>query len=241
MASPPLVRPFMVAGSADGVGKTLVTSAVVRSLRDVGVEAVAMKAVARGVLLADGSWQSAEMDRLAAASAFDLPARALCTYAISVSAAGDDLGNPTPPTLDAVVDTFRVLSTWADTVVVEASFAPHAADAGAFDAADLARQLSLPVLLVVGLERGWTAGLRRSIRALGARRLECAGWIVNLRGARRDDATAALALLQEIPGPCLGKLPVLAGDPQAQVALLIDFERMLAALTHEIAPVPHPT
>ena len=65
-----LVRPFMVAGTAAGVGKTLVTSAIVRALRGVGVEAVAMKAVARGVLLEDGSWHSAEMELLAAASAF---------------------------------------------------------------------------------------------------------------------------------------------------------------------------
>jgi len=241
MASPPLVRPFMVAGTAAGVGKTLVTSAIVRFLRDLGVEAVAMKAVARGVLLADGSWQSEEMDRLAAASAFDLPPRALCTNAIAVSAAGADLGDPVPPTLDAVVDTFRVLSTWADTVVVEATLAPHAADAVALDAVDLARQLSLPVLLVVGLERGWMASLRRSVRVLGAGRLECVGWIVNLRGARRNDGTTAQALLQEIAAPCLGRLPVLAGDPQAQVALLLDLERMLSALAHEIAPLPNPT
>jgi dethiobiotin synthetase len=232
----------MVAGTGAGVGKTLVTSALVRSLRSIGVEAVAMKAVARGVLLEDGSWHSDEMDRLAAASAFDLPPRALCTHAVSVSAQGNDLGQWLAPTLDAVVDTFRVLSTWADTVVVEDSLTPHPAHAGACAAADLASQLKLPLVLVVGLQRGWMASLRRSVRLLIARRLECAGWIVNLRDANRNEADGAFAILQqEIPGPCLGRLPMLAGNAGAQVAQLIDLERVLAALAHEVAPLPDST
>jgi dethiobiotin synthetase len=118
--SPPLVQSFMVAGTERGVGKTLVTAAMVRSLRQMGVNAVAMKPVSKGRLRGDGIWDSDEMRRLAAVSAFGLPPRTLCAHWL---AAADDATHGTlhrvTPSMDTIVDTFQVLSTWADTVVVE--------------------------------------------------------------------------------------------------------------------------
>ena len=156
----PLVRSFIVLGRHDGAGLTPLSSALVRALRALGVSAVGMKPVARGRIGAGGAWQSDELRQLAEASAFGLPARALCA-----GLQADD-GSGTPPTLEAVVDTFRALATWADAVVVDG------ADGGGFDAVDLARALQLPFVYVAG-----SAAAAEEARALVAAGLECVGWL----------------------------------------------------------------
>ena len=156
----PLVRSFIVLGRHDGAGLTPVSCALVRALRGLGVRAVGMKPVAHGRIGAGGAWHSDELRQLAEASALGLPPRALCAGL----QADDRSGLPTP--LEAVVDTFRALATWADAVVVDG------ADGASFGAVDLARALQLPFVYVAG-----GAAAVGEARALVAAGLECAGWL----------------------------------------------------------------
>ncbi len=71
---PSSIRSFIVLGTDSGAGQTLVATAIVRSLCKMGVNAVGMKPLAEGVVSAEGAWQSEELQRLAAVSAFGFPA-----------------------------------------------------------------------------------------------------------------------------------------------------------------------
>ena len=137
MPTPPALRSFVVLGADAGDGQTLVASALVQALCGQGVKAVAMKAAPHGD----------ELQRLAAASAFGLPPRVLCPP-------------PGAPTLDAVVDTFRVLATWADAVVLDG------ADPAGPEGADVARALGLPFVFVVGLRPGCAVAAVHKAQAL---------------------------------------------------------------------------
>jgi dethiobiotin synthetase len=235
-ARAPLVRSFMVAGTGMGAGKTLVATTIVRSLRRRGIDAVAMKTVARGDGPRNGGRSSDELRRLAAASAFDLPPSALCGHWLPADD-GRARGRRrrAPASREAIVDTFQVLSTWADAVVVEEDQDSHGAAARRIDADDLARELKLPVLLVVGMQAGCVPLALARAQALARGGLECAGWIANqLRPDRRDDE--ALQVLREgMAAPCLGSLPWLHAGNAATAAMAIDIEGLLLSLAHEPA------
>lgn len=221
----------MVSGTARGVGKTLVAAALMRALRDVGVNAVAMKPVAIGHLRANGSWHSSEIQRLAAAGAFGLPQRALCARWVAEADAmpGGSAGGK--PLVDAIVDTFQVLATWADTVVMEDSTDLRAAGNEPLDAVLAAAELQLPFVLVVGMGGDCVTLALASARALRACGLDCAGWIAN----RRDPSCGAFecladAISEGLDRPRLGAIGHLEPDAIASAAKGIDVASTLSAL-----------
>jgi len=204
MATPLALRSFVVLGADAGAGQTLVASALAQALCGQGVKAVAMKAVPHGD----------ELQRLAAASAFGLPPRLLRTP-------------PGAPTLDAAVDTFRVLATWADAVVLDG------ADPTSPDGADVARALGLPFVFVVGLRPGCAVAAVHKAQALARSGLECAGWVLNR--SRPGDEAQLDSLRAGLPGPCLGSIPHLQPLAAGPAARAIDLPRTLAALALPVA------
>ena len=117
-----MLRSFMVVGTGAGVGKTLVTAAIVQSLCRMGVHAVAMTPAPKGMLNDNGTWHSLELEQLASVSAWGLPARALCPQ-LPYGPDGRrnrETGAAPDRSLEASVDTFQILSTWADVVAVDA-------------------------------------------------------------------------------------------------------------------------
>jgi dethiobiotin synthetase len=221
----------MVAGTRAGVGKTIVTAAIVRSLCRVGVYAVAMKAVARGSDHLTGPWASDEMQKLAAASAFDFPPRALCGQWLAADdVAARAAGRGSPVLLETIVDTFQVLSTWADTVVVEDSRELNRDVAGRFDADDLARELKLPVVLVVGLQGDCVPLALARVNALARGGLQCAGWIANQLQPGPGDHSTLHALRDSLAPPCLGSIPWLHDGARTTLPQGIEMDRLLRLL-----------
>jgi dethiobiotin synthetase len=230
----PLVRSFMVVGTDAGVGKTFVTSAIVQALGNVGVHAIAMQPVARGLIRDNRIWHGTELQQLAAVSAFGLPPRVLSPYILPPAGAPLERGaaGGEELTLDVIVDTFRILSTWGDVVVVEGVDDLRASLALTFDSADLARELKLPFVMVAGLRAGCVGPALASAQAMISRGLECAGWIANrLDPALADADPIVNALTEAMPGPCLGSIPRLAVSAPADAAQAIDIERTLLALS----------
>lgn len=236
----PQVRSFLVVGSGAAVGKTLVTCALVQSLCRAGVQAIAMKPAARGCIAGNGRWHSNELQQLAGVSAFGLPPHALCPYvvpSVRQAACQVDSGDAS---FEATIDTFRILSTWGDAVVIEGADELRQPLGLAFDSADLARELQLPFIAVVALRREGIEAAVRHAAALAARGLECAGWIANQpdRAASDDDELVA-ALARKMPGPCLGSIPALDVADPAAAARAIDIEGMMLALAPSAARRKH--
>lgn len=69
---------LFITGTDTGVGKTVVTALLVRALRFLGADCVAMKPLASGCEILNGVLQSEDADFLRAVGGFDLPLELVC-------------------------------------------------------------------------------------------------------------------------------------------------------------------
>ncbi len=230
-----MIRSCFVTGTDVAVGKTLVASALVNRLRNHGVHTVGMKPVATGATLEHGRWRQSDLEQLAKEGSFSFPGRVLSPYIFAQESSPQRAAEMAgvQMRIEEMVDTFDVLATWADVIVVDGDrdfLDPLGAD---FDTADLALALDLPVLLVVGIKDGCVAQALLTEKALRARNLELIGWVANLVDPELTPAQAqthldALGLC--LHAPCLAQIPRLDLPQAAAVAAQFPIDTLLAAL-----------
>ena len=88
---------------------------------------------------------------------------------------------------------------------------------------DLAAQLNLPVILVVGMRLGCISHALLTVEAIVNRGLVLAGWVANTADPdMRFERENIEALAQRIPAPLLGHVPRLQEPTAAAAAEFID-------------------
>jgi len=221
-----------VTGTDTGVGKTLVASALVRALAGRGLRVVGMKPVAAGAQWRDGAWRNDDVEELAAAGNVAVPRDTLCPYLlpqalaphIAAELAGVRLELP------AMLRAYQVLRAQSDAVIVEGVGGFRVPLGSDFDSADLAGELGLPVVLVVGLRLGCLSHAALTAEAIAVRGLRLCGWVANAIDAQMVQAERNVAALQRLlRAPCLGRVPWTAGVRAHDVAALLDLSPLLAA------------
>lgn len=211
-----------VTGTDTEIGKTLISAAILAKLVASGQRACGMKPIAAGAALgADGVLHNEDADMLAAAGNVHLPQHITTPYLFREPAAPHIAASLEGVTIDAVtiIAAFAEILGASDAVVVEGVGGFHVPLADDFDTADLAAQLNLPVILVVGLRLGCISHALLTVEAIVRRGLVIAGWVANEVDpdmAFIDENVAALA--QRIPAPLLGRVPRLATPTAAAAA-----------------------
>ncbi len=227
-----MTRGVFVTGTDTGVGKTVVAAALIHALRARGVRVAPMKPVAAGAEGHNGV--AANADTLALLAAAAAPREWLADVtpvllrepmAPHIAARREGLEITAAPVRMA----FKRLAAQADFVVAEGVggfLVPLGDD---WDAADLARELALPVVLVVGLRLGCLNHALLTARAIAASGLPFAGWVANLVDPLRavqDENVEALRT--RLGAPLLGRLPyAINPDPQI-LARALDVSPLLA-------------
>lgn len=222
------LRSVFVIGTDTGVGKSLVSAALLRGAAQAGLRAVGMKPVAAGIdPQPDGSLACGDVLTLQAAgnvaadpalvNPFCLP-DPLSPH-LAARRAGQRI------TLAPIVAAHRALCAQADRVIVEGAggfLVPldegddgEAPDAPLLTGADLALALGVPLVLVVGLRLGCLNHALLTVEAVRARGLTLAGWVAN----RIDPAMACADenldfLRRHIPAPLLADVPHASRWPQ---------------------------
>lgn len=222
------LRSVFVIGTDTGVGKSLVSAALLRGAAQAGLRAVGMKPVAAGIdPQPDGSLACGDVLTLQAAgnvaadpalvNPFCLP-DPLSPH-LAARRAGQRI------TLAPLVAAHRALLAQADRVIVEGAggfLVPldegddgEAPDAPLLTGADLALALGVPLVLVVGLRLGCLNHALLTAEAVRARGLTLAGWVAN----RIDPAMACADenldfLRRHIPAPLLADVPHASRWPQ---------------------------
>jgi dethiobiotin synthetase len=204
-----MTRGVYVTGTDTGIGKTTVACALLHALRARGLKAVGMKPVASGCDRSPDGWRNDDALRLLAASE-PRPDYALVNpYA---------LPDPTAPEIAArevgvaiererLYVAFDALAGQADIVLVEGVGGWASPLTAELDQADLARNLDLPVLLVVGLRLGCINHARLAARAIRADGLRLLGWIGSAVDPGFAHADETVSILQRtIDAPMLGRL-----------------------------------
>jgi dethiobiotin synthetase len=209
---------WFITGSDTGVGKTLVACALLRALARRGMSAIGMKPVAAGL---DACGRNDDVEALCAAASEQAPRRMINPYALSaavaphLAAAEEAREIRFAPILGAFADLRRR----ADAVIVEGVggfLVPLGPDG---DAADLARALGLPVILVVGVRLGCINHALLSQEAVLGRGLKLAGWVANRIDPAMSRADANVATLRErLTAPLLGDIPFMAAADAERAA-----------------------
>lgn len=226
---PPRFNCF-VTGTDTEIGKTLISSAMLHALVQSGVRACGMKPVAAGAVLgADGKWHNDDCDQLAAAGNVHLLQSITTPFLLKEPAAPHIAAEQEGITISPVpiLAAYVEINAASDAVVVEGVGGFIVPLNDEFDTADLAEQLALPVVLVVGLRLGCISHALLTVEAILSRGLKLVGWVANETQADMAFADEnVIALEQRIPAPFLGRVPRLDQPSAEAAAEYLDFTQL---------------
>ena len=214
-----------VTGTDTEIGKTLVSCAILHTLVAGGLRACGMKPVAAGAEMRDGELHNEDADLLIAAGNVHLPRNLTTPYMLRQACAPHIAAAHEGVAIEAVpiIAAYAEVAAASDAVVVEGVGGFRVPFSDDFDSAQMAEQLNLPVVLVVGLRLGCLSHALLTIEAIVRRDLVLAGWVVNQidpNMAFADENIAALAA--RIPAPLLGRIPYLEQATAAEAAKFIN-------------------
>lgn len=234
------MKGFFVTGTDTEIGKTCISAGLTHLLAQAGLRAAALKPVAAGQEWVDGRWVNDDVERLRRAGNLVLSDaqvgpvqfRAACAPHIAAQLEGQTLARA--PLLAAL----RQVGGQADACVVEGVGGFRVPLAPGWDTADLAVDLQLPVVLVVGLRLGCINHALLTAEAVRARGLTLVGWVANTVDPDMPHVADNLAALADpvhgLRAPCWGHVPRLTQPDHTAVAPHLAQSQVLAALRTQI-------
>ena len=213
---------WFVTGTDTGVGKTLVSAALLHALARLHPRVVGMKPIAAGLVERNGVAISDDVRALRAAST------------LAVTAALDNpvaLPEPMSPHLAArragqtieiakLAAACAALRARADAVVVEGAGGWRVPINDRQTIADLARALEIPVVLVVGVRLGCLNHALLTAEAIAADRVRLAGWVANVVDPGFEPVDDNVATLRaRLPAPLLATIRWQANPDPRTIAI----------------------
>lgn len=237
-----------VSGLGASDDERIAATVLVHGLKALGLLVAAMTPMALDGVFQAGRWTSAHLEHLGREGSFGLPSPALSPYVLPPAAtpalAAQQAGLHIKG--QAVVETYQVLATWADVIVVEGVGGLEVPLGPSLAVHDVVRHLALPLVLAIrpdesALQRV-AGGLHRA-RAAGVR---VAGWIAT---GVSDESAQALPVLAAVLGqPAMAALPLHAASGQAaarhldlaalRATLEVDSGASLLGAARAVAPRP---
>ncbi|MFG6486489.1 dethiobiotin synthase [Roseateles sp. BYS78W] len=216
------MKGFFITGTDTEIGKTFVTAALTRALSATGRRVAPIKSLAAGQEFVDGRWVNEDVATLLAAQNLGLSDtdvgplqfREPCAPHIAAKLEGGTIDR------DALLAAIRATAAKADIALVEGVGGFRVPLTDRWDTADLAVDLGLPVILVVGMRLGCINHALLTAEGIRARGLKLAAWVANTADPHQPHVADNLASLQTgLRAPCLGHIPRLT-DPLAAPACL---------------------
>lgn len=220
---------LFVTGTDTGVGKTLVSAALLHGMKTLGLRAAGMKPIAAGADLVDGLWVNEDVVELTRAAGVEAPPDWVNPYlfrdAVAPHIAADRKGVRIE--IPRIVDACRDLAGLADWVVVEGAGGFRVPLDAHRDSADLAAALELPILMVVGMRLGCLNHALLTAEAIATRGLRLAGWVANQVDPDMPAFAENIAALEaRLPAPRLAVVPWLADAGPERAARLLPPRRL---------------
>ena len=213
---------FIVTGTDTGVGKSLVSAALLLRLSQRFARVAGYKPIAAGC---EANGRNEDVELLRQFSRPPMSVQQCCPYLLRsacaphVAAQEEEVDLQLAPIVQGALD----LAAQSDALVVEGaggllvplSLSPRVDTADMF--AQIQQALALPVVLVVGMRLGCINHALLTAEVLAARGLHLGGWVANCCEAQMpylDDNILPLQAL--LPAPLLGTLPFMPDLPIAQ-------------------------
>jgi dethiobiotin synthetase len=215
---------FFVAGTDTGVGKTVVTAAMIRALVRQGLRVAAMKPVAAGAEQTSEGLRNDDAVELARAANVQTGYERVNPVCLPLPASPHIAARNAGIRID-LAEILRVYGEVArcpggvDVVAVEGAGGWFAPLSDTETMADLAKALALPVILVVGMRLGCLNHALLTADAIEATGLRLAGWIANHIEPDFPYAAENVATLaQRLRAPLLESVAFDASAPPASRA-----------------------
>ncbi|HHT9140699.1 MAG TPA: dethiobiotin synthase [Candidatus Tripitaka californicus] len=170
-----------ITGTDTGVGKTTVAVGLVRLLKARGLDVGVMKPIATGAKRLNGRWVSEDARLLREAAATDDPYEIINPVCLSTPAAPSaaSLKEGDHIELTNIWAAFKTLGTRRQFLVVEGIGGLLVPINGKLFLADIARKMSLPLIVVAKTSLGTINHTLLTIEAARRRRLKIAGIVLN--------------------------------------------------------------
>jgi dethiobiotin synthetase len=231
------MRGILITGTDTGVGKTIIGCGLAATLTAQGKTVGVLKPAETGCVLRDGVLYPEDAVRLAAYARVSLPLDQICPYRFAPPVAPSVAAELVDMTIDPqrIAAVFEEIVKQHDFTIVEGAGGLLVPLTGRYTFADLAQDLNLPLLVVVGSKLGALNHALLTLSCAQARSLPVTGYILNHPTASSDLAiqTNARTLAYLADAPCLGVLPFLSlsGDVERDRTLLCDFFSAAVDLT----------
>jgi dethiobiotin synthetase len=204
---------FFVTGTDTEVGKTLVSGALILKLREQGKQAIGFKPVVAGTYQsANGELLNEDLETLRIASGLAPGQMNLSSYVLDMpvaphlAAASKGIVLQLGTIMQGLLETQK----HSDCLVIEGAGGLLIPLNDHENLGDLVQQISLPVILVVGMKLGCINHALLTQEAIKARGLKIAGWVANSLANEMPLLQENVATLQtKINAPFLGLIPSL--------------------------------
>ncbi len=213
---------LFVTGTDTEIGKTFVSSLLIKILAEEGLRVTGMKPVASGAKKVAGVLKNDDALFLMQASNVDADYKNVNPYvfqqAVSPHIAAEQAGVEID--LNKIKKCFEQLQTKSDVVVVEGVGGWYAPLSKYTTVADLAETLGIPIILVVGLRLGCLNHALLTAQAIRQSGLPIAGWIANHVEKDFVSAKENIKTLQHFLSdfPFIGSVPYDLNDDQVTQA-----------------------
>jgi len=218
-------RGLFVTGTDTGVGKTQIAAALMLGLRAAGLAVAGFKPVGAGCRTTAAGLRNDDAETLARCASHAWPYATVNPYALAppiaphlaAAEAGIALG------LAPLRAAYAELAAASDVVVVEGAGGWLVPLDDRLTLADLAVDLGLDALLVVGVRLGCLNHALLTAEAIAARGVRLAGWVANGVDAEVARAADQVATLRaRLAAPCLGVVPHAPGATAEAAATHLD-------------------
>ena len=218
-------RDYFITGTDTEIGKTFITSALLRAFAQQGWSTLGMKPIASGAEEIDGVLHNEDVDSLVAASSVKAPQEIVVPYLMRTPAAPHIVAAVENVKMDVqyIASCYQQAQQLADVVLVEGvgGFCVPLDDETS--TVDLAQRLALPVILVVGMRLGCINHALLTAQAIKASGLRLAGWVANtVDNDMKFFEENVQALKQRLDAPCLAVMPRLAVNEIEQASQYLD-------------------
>lgn len=209
---------YFVTGTDTGVGKTLISCALLYAFAAQNKRVVGMKPVAAGC---DEDGLNDDVKKLRAATNILATLGQINPYSFIHPIAPHIAAHKAGVRIrfDRIMESYNELASQAELVIVEGAGGFQIPLNETQDSADLAIEFGLPVIVVVGMRLGCLNHALLTMRAISDCGLKCAGWVANVTSPDMVALDENIqALQQRIKVPLLGVIQHQASPDAATVA-----------------------
>lgn len=209
---------YFVTGTDTDVGKTHVSALLLARAASLGQRCYAIKPISAGCEQnTKGEWESADANRLKQYASVELIDELLAPIRLPAAASPHIAAQLAGERLQAarVVGHIRAgLSTRASHILVEGAGGWRVPINMQENISDIAKQLRLPVILVVGIRLGCLNHALLTAEMILRDGLPLAGWVANCIDPHDPHVEAEIETLRKkISAPCLGVVPYAPNQP----------------------------